>query len=675
MRNRHRFLVGFFGIAMVFFSVIVLFMPSSAYSLCNDGTRCSDFEELMEYFQEEVTRRNSEYRIVQPHYDQPTVAPRHGQYTRSCYFFAIAPIIEYLGYSRFTQGDHLTYPFNYPTSIGLGYHNYFDAGYYLSAEHLMAKSVHWETLFNKCEYDFTHGWECEPFSRDSFYSDAAKTDINTNTRSCSNRFDVGEEYGWCSSTANTYEAWLDEVGNGCDDHHGVCYCRQDASCGMFWFENYVLNIGDAGCNDMKKFEPDPTSYSDRLHMRKVVKGFIDHNLPLLIAVRQGDHFMTLIGYTDLDHTGYPQKAIIIDSGGGYKFASLVDNWNEHENSSIRWLIPWNQHLDSGCESGGWADQIDGHSSDFKLCTMPDGWTSNCVENRIYGAQITCEDNGSIRSRYFAYDNDLFVSDSNQISCDKVKLHYSDGEHAIESVKIQRYRYSPTTDRWYGGQAYYPDVLSTQTPHSGRPGPLNIVEWDEVWPDNYWMIAHGLSGTYTKRRSTIEMTLDDGTVKKIELSPPDTYGVTVDCIDNGSITSSYSYEADHGVFRVADEDFIDKQFLYEYYDKSCDEVVVRVNLGEGTGDVVSATIQRMYYSISNGEWLPLQSAWYPDYNRIVSDGLTGYTRIFTWDDVWPENYWIVGDNVGSGSNLGDRKTVIRLLDGSLNLLREIEIVPY
>ncbi|PXF60271.1 MAG: hypothetical protein C4B58_00045 [Deltaproteobacteria bacterium] len=671
MRSRHRFLVGFSGIAMLFFSVIVLFMPSSAYSLCNDGTRCSDFEELMEYLQKEGTRRNSEYRIVQLHYDQPTVAPRHGQYDAACYFFAIAPIIEYLGYSRFTQGNHLTYLFNYPTIIGLGYHR-CDAGYYLSAEDLMAKSVHWETLLNQCEYDFTHGWECEPFSRDGFYSDAAKTDINaTDTRSCSGRFDVGEEYGWCSNRADTYEAWLNYVDNGCGRR---CHCRQNASCGMYWFANYVLNIRDAGCNDMKRFRPDSTSYSDRLHMRKVVKGFIDHNLPLLIAVRQGGHFMILIGYTDLDSTGYPRKAIIVDSGEGYKFASLVDNWDEHEDSSISELIPWNQHLDNGCESGGWADQIDGHSSDFKLCTMPDGWTSNCVENRIYGAQITCEDNGSIRSRYFTHDNDLFVSDSNQISCDKVKLRYSDGEHAIESVKIQRYRYSPTTDEWYRIGTYYPDVLSTQIPHNGRPGPLNVVEWDAVWPDNYWMIAHGLGGTYTKRRSTIEMTFDDGAVKKIELSPPDTYGVTVDCIDNGRIRSSYSYEADHGVFRVAGEDFTDKQFLYEYYDKSCDEVVVRVNLGEEAGDVVDATIQRMYYTTSNSEWLPLQSAWYPDNNQSVPDGLTGCTRIFTWDDVWPENYWLVGENVGSDHD-EDRKTIIRLLDGSLNLLREIEIVPY
>ena len=71
----------------------------------------------------------------------------------------------------------------------------------------------------------------------------------------------------------------------------------------------------------------------------------------------------------------------------------------------------------------------------------------------------------------------------------------------------------------------------------------------------------------------------------------------------------------------------------------------------------------------------QSAWWPDYNRLVRDGLSGYTHELTWDAVWPDNQWLVADGVGSGSTYGDRKTVITLLDGDLNLIREIEVVPY
>ena len=130
-----------------------------------------------------------------------------------------------------------------------------------------------------------------------------------------------------------------------------------------------------------------------------------------------------------------------------------------------------------------------------------------------------------------------------------------------------------------------------------------------------------------------------------------------------------------MFRVADtESYSNLQFLYEYHDRSCDELKLRVNLG-AESSVVSAMVQRMYYSTANGEWRPAQSAWWPDHNRLVRDGLSGYTRELTWDDVWPDNYWMVADGVGSGSNYGDRKTVISLIDGDLNLIREIEVVPY
>ena len=85
------------------------------------------------------------------------------------------------------------------------------------------------------------------------------------------------------------------------------------------------------------------------------------------------------------------------------------------------------------------------------------------------------------------------------------------------------------------------------------------------------------------------------------------------------------------------------FLYEYFDRSCDELKLRVNLG-AEANAVSATVQRMYYSDANGEWRPAQSAWWPDHNRLVRDGLSGYTHELTWDDVWPNNYWLVADGV-------------------------------
>jgi hypothetical protein len=656
------------SVVLVCATVIILAPLASLSYACESNTRFADFAELMEFLQSE-NRKNPEYRILQLRYGQDTLAPRHTQYSRSCYFFAIQPVLEYLGYSRFVQGGSYRYLFNYAARDGLKLHRTLDAGYYLSAEHLMAMSIHHESLYNRCEYD--GGWSCDPFSRDEFYSDATKTEINTNPVTCSNRFADGQEYGPCPSRSDDYEAWLDAVGNGCGGPGAPC--RAEAESGMYWFANQVLQR-DAGCNDMRPFRPDPDNYTDKLHMRRVVKGFIDNNLPLLVDVRQGGHFMVLIGYLDLSSNGLPKQAIITDSYGSYSLVSLIDHWNEHDNCSLRELLPWNQHMNAGCESGGWAAELDALSRDFSLCTMPDDWSANCVDNRIYGAEVICEDNSNVRRQYFAYEDDLFISEPNRISCDKVKLRYADGERGVDSVTIQRFWYSADDEEWISGQLYHPDALTTQSAGYQRPGLVSVAEWDSAWPENYWLVAEELSGSYTKRRVTITMTFNDGTEKKIEISPPNTYGAQIDCIDNGGVVSRYTYEADHGVFSVVDEHYADKMFLYESNKRSCDEVVVRVNLGEAT-NVVSATVQRMYYTAANGEWRAAQMEWWPDFNAMITDGLSGYTREFTWDDAWIDNYWLVGDTVGSGSSYGDRKTVIRLFDGDLNLIRKFDIVPF
>ncbi len=655
-------------------AVGLVFSPGSKADDCDGGTFCDDFPQLMDFLQSE-DRRNPEYRIVQPRFGMDALTPAHSQYSRSCYFFGIAPIVEQLGYTMVNPGGSFSYSFNYAAADGLKTYRAFDAGYFLSPEHLMAKSVHWESRYNRCEYD--GGWACDPFppsdgvnSRwQGFYSDATLTQINTSGASCANRFGAGEEYGQCSDLTSDYDAWLNAARNGC----GGGSCRADADTGMFWFANQVLQNA-AGCNDMRGFRPDPSSYSEKKHMRRVVKSFVDHNLPLLVTVRQGGHFMVIVGYFDLDATGLPRKAIVRDSSDSYRLLPLTTDWDLPVNNSLRDLYPWNHHLDGACDAGGWAASLDRLSDDFKLCTMPDGWTPSCAEKRVFGAELVCEDNGVERSRWFAYEDDLFLSETTNTSCDKVKLRYADGDRQIESVSIQRFWYSPDSGEWRGGSVYRPDLLSTA--HSYRHDtPISVVEWDRVWPDNYWMVADGLSGTYTKRRSSIRMTLDDGSTKTIEIAPPETYGVELQCIDNGSVRASYEYEADHGVFRVADtESYSDRQFLYEYNDRSCDELKLRVNLGAEV-DVVSATVQRMYYSTANGEWRPAQSAWWPDHNRLVGDGLSGHTHALTWDDVWPDNYWLVADGIGSGSSYGDRKTVIRLIDGDLNEIREIEVVPY
>ena len=588
----------------------------------------------------------------------------------------MAPIIEYLGYNRFTPDAHYDSTFGYATSDGLKHHTE-DVGYRLSPEYLMGLDIHRHSISSNCDHT-SSGWECEPFNRAGLYADEAKTMLNTGTPTsnrCSAKFDPGEQYGQCSPRSELYHEWLDNKGEGCGG--GACTCSPDAPCGMYYFTNQVMAHSYAGCNDMRSLRPSPTSSADMRHMRRVVKGFVDHNLPLMVIVRRGGHFMYLVGYYDLDSTGLPRNGIITDSGGRFSLVSLTDGWNEASNNSIRDLLPWNQHLDGGCDAGGWASKLDELPSNFKICNLPSGWTSKCMEKRIYGTRIDCieeRSNGSTwtRASYFANDKEGFINDDRLISCDRIDVRFADGEHRVRSASISRHYYSSTDEWWHRYQSYNADKVYSYPVGGGNPGRVSRVRFDSSWPQNYWLVAQGLSGTKTKRRSTLKLTLDDGSVRTIEISPPHTYGIELSCL-NGSdkVVSSYWAEADQGVFPVASGDHVTKQFFYELADRSCYKVKARVSLGTDSR-VVGATVERQLHRGAGSSWSVLTSMRWPDKAKVVSDGLSGSTREWTWDEAWSDGYWLVADNVSGGQ---DRKTVLQLRDGSGNVLRDIEVVPY
>ena len=114
-------------------------------------------------------------------------------------------------------------------------------------------------------------------------------------------------------------------------------------------------------------------------------------------------------------------------------------------------------------------------------------------------------------------------------------------------------------------------------------------------------------------------------------------------------------------------------IAEKYNRGCDSIEVEVNLGYGS-EVRGAELRRYYFGTS-GEWRTANPLWAPDTSDRVYNGLSGRTYRFTWDDTWPDNFWVVASNVGRGSSRGERKTVIRLLDNSGDTVREIEIAPY
>ena len=77
--------------------------------------------------------------------DRLAPAARHNQYWNACFFFSIAPIIEYLGYSRFNHLGHFSVSMDYLTQNGPQSYPSLDVGYYGSPEHLIAMYIDQDT--------------------------------------------------------------------------------------------------------------------------------------------------------------------------------------------------------------------------------------------------------------------------------------------------------------------------------------------------------------------------------------------------------------------------------------------------------------------------------------------------------------------------------------------------
>jgi hypothetical protein len=409
---------------------------------------------------------------------------------------------------------------------------------------------------------------------------------------------------------------------------------------------------------------------------------------MLVSVNHGGHWIPLVGYADLDSNGLPQTAIVADNTLlVYWDVDLLD-WHAPERTSLNGITPWNHHLDRGCEDGGWARSLDatirqqyGRSiaDKFRLCRMPEGWQLRGTD-RYYGIELTCE-RGRDSHKLFAYPEDPFISERRNISCDKLTLRWRDGTHRVVDAMVHRYKYDARLDRWTSLSHYAPNRIDHRdTPPTGRMGPTTKVVWDDIWRDGYWLVGQNLSGTSPKRRTTIQVWLEDGSLHTIEVTPPNTYGITIGCLEqettgDGSGFASrliYQLEADHDVFRVDQPDHDFMMVIGEPRNMSCDAVSLNINLGADQ-DVPRAEIQRYYYGAS-GEWRPAKAVWNPDRVEYQWTGLSGRSRYFLWDRRWEENNWLSAHEVGAGATRGDRKTVIRLRDAAGNIIRVIQIVP-
>ncbi len=507
-------------------------------------------------------------------------------------------------------------------------------------------------------------------------------DLNRTPRGCAGGgfFRQGQEYGYCDPDPlrnRTFETWVNRIAGGCG---GSCPCSAPASCGMYWFMNQELQSrGIAGCNDARNVTP--TKAGHLTDVRRIIKAFVDNETPLVIAVNKGYHFMTLIGYADLEERfGLPQTAIAVDpsfhdtpyNSPGHRYWIIRDlgdlgRWHRPGECSLEGVIPWNQHLDDGCAPDGWARNLDRRlvNRAYRVCApiSASGAGTECVDP-FYGVTVTCIDNGRAKRTWLRPISGAFITHAGKLDCDELHVKVADGERTVSSASAIRYGYNKSDGRWRVFSSYPEDSIAVTTDRD-HLDETSQVFFDAVWKNDYWLVASRLPGNYTKRRTTITLNLNTGEKVVVEISPPRTYGTEVACYRRSKLSARYFEEAGSGVFDG-------EMFFEDKYDRTCDRLDVKLRLGAGS-IASSAKVQRFGYNRQAEKKWKLYQTWRPDIDETIYSGLSGPTRRFVWDRAWRDNYWLVADNIGAGGSQ-DRETRISIGLGDLGD-RVIHIVPY
>jgi hypothetical protein len=147
--------------------------------------------------------------------------------------------------------------------------------------------------------------------------------------------------------------------------------------------NYVVaGVWRRGCQDARPLTAFSRTDDEVRAFRRIVKGFIDHDIPVLLGIESGGHFNVIIGYRGdveavsqafLIHTADPLD------GWGRPEDRLPGRWRRmnavaenlfNGRKLIYQYVCWNQHRDGGCEQGGWARQVDQLNGNEWLCGRP-----------------------------------------------------------------------------------------------------------------------------------------------------------------------------------------------------------------------------------------------------------------------------------------------------------------
>jgi hypothetical protein len=157
----------------------------------------------------------------------------------------------------------------------------------------------------------------------------------------------------------------------------------DSSSGLPGIMNYlVAGAWGKGCRDARPLTAFSRTDDEVRAFRRIVKGFVDHGISLLLGVESGGHFNVVIGYRgdteDMDQPFFLYTADPLD-GWGRPDGRLPGRWrrlkavkeNLFNGSKLLYqYVCWNQHLNGGCDEGGWAREGDRLNRNDWLCGRP-----------------------------------------------------------------------------------------------------------------------------------------------------------------------------------------------------------------------------------------------------------------------------------------------------------------
>jgi hypothetical protein len=282
----------------------------------------------------------------------------HKQYGPSCGYTSLNIVMEYLGLADHSQ--HLFYSRDlddqadpvHMSEWGAG--RAVDVGYLLSMEHIMYEAFH------KAREDDPHWvWKLSTFMD-------GDGRLNTSDGGQGSFYEIQYNIGhvvWDPATGTAMgqvQKWLEccpGVGFG-----RLSYVANKYSHGMEDARGLGTTIGSGG------------NFSNFDHLKAVIKGFIDHDIPLVLAVENGGHYNTLIGYWEQGDGFYIYTADPLD-GWGRPFYSKPMRWKRirltpdalSEGAAVVSGMILYGHSESSCASGGWAREIDSRFHSDILC--------------------------------------------------------------------------------------------------------------------------------------------------------------------------------------------------------------------------------------------------------------------------------------------------------------------